>query len=564
MSQISNSNPMTRGKKILIIVLSCIFAVFVAAFICADVLISRAVHQKVNEALVNLPNCEAGCGDIHVYFFGGMAEVKDLYFRYTADEELVKQSIGKKQAAKLKQMPGIEVRIESVSVGRVFYGPLLSKNLLLHAIHIDHPSVELWLDEKHPELAFPQMRDTTLEKANMWLKEAVLNRFHIDDASLAYHSLREKTDIGVKALSLCVHDLAFNFVDTTFSYNDSVYSLDLDEFAVVVPDGLTRIEAHDIKTHNQKGLELGYTRIANTMPKNKMADIVKEPVTWMDLQIKSVKTSPFNPIRKALAKDYTLDNMDVVIEQMDVYRDNRYKPTKPFPMPQEILMALPVKFNIKQVNAKMKKINIELVLTSDKNVGQLTISDIKAKVKNVTNRKDQVMSIEGDCPFGTTGHAEAQVSMQMSKNSQFQTRLHAEKVQLNTLNPFLRPMLGITCDCNLDALDTHYTGDNVQATGTFRMLYQGLYVRVHEEDDIPIKALKDHAKFITSAANSLLPKSNPTSVDVRPRAYSVNWKRDEWKPFPLYLFGPMIDGIKKTMLPGLFVHEQTKNDDFSK
>ena len=95
------------------------------------------------------------------------------------------------------------------------------------------------------------------------------------------------------------------------------------------------------------------------------------------------------------------------------------------------------------------------------------------------------------------------------------------------------------------------------AGGTFKLLYHGLKVQVHKEDDIPFKIITRNAGTFTQLANTLVPKSNPSTVDIRPREYFVEWKRDEWKPFPLYMFGPCIDGIKKTMLPGLNVHMQT-------
>lgn len=66
-----------------------------------------------------------------------------------------------------------------------------------------------------------------------------------------------------------------------------------------------------------------------------------------------------------------------------------------------------------------------------------------------------------------------------------------------------------------------------------------------------------NAKLFEGVANSLIPKSNPTSVDIHPRAYEVEWKRDPWMEFPFYMFGPCIDGVKKTFLPGLYVHKQT-------
>ena len=75
---------------------------------------------------------------------------------------------------------------------------------------------------------------------------------------------------------------------------------------------------------------------------------------------------------------------------------------------------------------------------------------------------------------------------------------------------------------------------------------------------MPYKVVTKNADFITSAAKNLIPRSNPTEVDIRPRAYMVEWKRDSWQPFSLYLFGPCIDGVKMTMLPGLYVHKQTR------
>ena len=78
-------------------------------------------------------------------------------------------------------------------------------------------------------------------------------------------------------------------------------------------------------------------------------------------------------------------------------------------------------------------------------------------------------------------------------------------------------------------------------------------------DNIPYKIVTKNANTFTTLANTLMPKSNPTAVDVHPRAYEVEWKRDVWKPFPLYMFGPCINGAVETLLPGLYVHKEVKN-----
>ena len=73
--------------------------------------------------------------------------------------------------------------------------------------------------------------------------------------------------------------------------------------------------------------------------------------------------------------------------------------------------------------------------------------------------------------------------------------------------------------------------------------------------------IKKFGKTIEGFANNLIPKSNPTAVDIEPRRYKVSWKRDEWKPYPLYVFGPCINGVVETMLPGLYAHKQIRSTD---
>ena len=96
------------------------------------------------------------------------------------------------------------------------------------------------------------------------------------------------------------------------------------------------------------------------------------------------------------------------------------------------------------------------------------------------------------------------------------------------------------------------------------MQYHGLNVQVHKEDNIPYKIVKNNAKTFTTLANTLIPQSNPTSVDIGPRKYYVAWVRDIWSPVPLYYFGPCINGVVETMLPGLYVHKQVKSSTPSK
>ena len=542
---------MKKGTKITLIVLASILAFGIIVFVGADVAISRLAMKQVNKALAALPPeyGEASCGGIHLRLFSGTASIMDLDFYYRGE------SVSKKDST---ARPGIAIHVDRVDIGRFFYGTLFHHDILVSDVHVIRPSAELWLDDKHPETCFPQLpKDEKLDSVHRnspWLNRADLMHAHVHNASFKMHSLRTKLDLEADSVSLRVNGLGYVLADSTFHYNDSVYKFSLEHAAIIFPDGRMGMEVNDIAHRDQGELKLGYTRIYNTMNRWKLGEIVQEPVTWMDMKVESVVIAPFNPIRKALAQDYTLDNIKAVVSHMDVFRDTRFPPKKPFPMPQEAIMAIPVPLHISTVNADIKVIDVELASTKT-NCGKLQLKGIHADVKNITNRKGAKMEASGTCPV-SKGLANASFSMTMNKACEFGLDVHATDVDIAFLNPFLRPLIGITMDCYVDTLDTHYTGDDVASKGTFRMLYHGFDAKVHKEDDVPYKVITKNAGIINSAANSLLPKSNPTSLDIRPREYYVEWKRDVWSPFPLYLFGACINGAMKTFLPGLFVHEQ--------
>lgn len=537
---------MKKVTKITLIVVASILAVGAALFIGADVVLSRIATREVNKVLATLPFDTASCGGITVRVFSGTASVNDIRLSYRGAPIIHKKDT---------VYPGADISVDHINVGHIFYSMLLKKQVLVHDIHVVRPQVELWMDEKHPELCFPEMpKDTAQDSVAFPLNRAELMHFHLKYASLALHSIRTKLDVVVDSCSLSVHDLAF---DSTFHYCDSVYRFHLMHAKVITPDGLMRIETRDIEHRDQGPLMVGKTRIANNCPKMRLGDLAKAPMTWIDMTLKQVTTSPFNPIHKALAQDMTMDKIEAEVSEMHVFRDERYVPKIVYDMPQNIMRQIPVVFDIKQVDAKINKIFIEFAST-DKNIGKLDVNTITAHVSHATNRRGATMEAKGNCKLGQ-GKASAGFAMTMDKDCTWKLEMHAEEVNTSVLDHFVRPLVGITSDCQVDKLDVHYTGNSVQADGAFRMLYHGFKVEVHNDKDIPYKIIAKNAKTFTTLGNSLLPKSNPSSVDVAPRAYKITWKRNEYKPVPLYLFGPIIDGVKKTMLPGLYVHLQTKD-----
>lgn len=534
-----------RAHKIALIVLG-VFAVLLAVgFISADVIVSRLVQREVNKSLANLPGCHAECGKIHVRFFSGTASVEDLRFTYQGEYFRKRDTVPQ----------GINVHVERLQIGRLFYTPLLKKHIRVGEIRIVHPDVEVWVDEDHPENCFPTLHDAELEHAGQWSERVDLNYFRIKNASVRIHSVRSKLDVETDSCSVTLRHLAY--ADSVFSFCDSIYRVQIGHVVALSPDGWTRFDVHDIEHRDQGAFRIGATRIANTLSCKRMADITKAPADWMDMRIEEISTSPFNPIRKALAEDYTLESLKMTVYRAKSFRDERYLPKAPYPMPQEQILAVPVPFRIGRIDTKIRHMEMGYAVKDSCPPGELRFDRISLSMNNVTNRRGDTLSVAAFLPIDS-GEVSMNMRIIMDKGSHIETDMHIENVDAGFLSSMIRPMAGVSFSCHLDTVDGHFRGDTAQVIGTYRMLYHGLNVEAHKEDTTAYDIATRNADLVNAVANSLLPKSNPGALDIHPRAYNVEYKRDKWLFFPMYILGPCVEGSKMTVLPAIYFSKEIK------
>lgn len=539
---------MKRSAKITLWVVGVLVGTMAIVHLSADIIVSRIVQNKVHEALIDIPDVDVIVGDIYLDVLSGSVIVKDITF--------CTHSLTMEDPDTERRAPGLAFHLPTLAVLNVGYLELLRDHeLKITKVSLDDPQLILYIDEKHPEAILPTLpKDTTLEKAAIWLTELELKKVEINDFVARIHSTTSPLQLAIDSLSTTWRDIEYSFEDSTFSYNDSVYAFTLNSLKAQLPDGLFEMEVHDINHSDQGSLSVGYTHLLNTVSPSQLADIRQEQSAWIDMELSSVTTSPFNPIRKALAQDYTLDAIQVDAKRLHLDVDVRYQPVRHYGTPQDFLMSLPVRFNIKQVSALARKVDIDFSPTLD-NHSSMHLTNARAQMSNITNRRGAIWYNTAKVPFGGKGSAEASYHMYMDKHSTFELALKGKDIETEELNSFIRPLVSITTKCHINQLDIAYKGDKQKATGEFCMQYEGMEIHVHKEDKIPYEVITNNAELFEGIANSLIPKSNPGGLDAHPRRYYIQWKRDEMKPYPLYLFGPCIDGIKMTMLPGLYVHK---------
>lgn len=560
---------MKKASKIALIVVGAVVVFLALAIICADMIASRMVNKTVQEQ-INADSTTTTIltvGDIHVRLLSGCIDIDDIYL--SSDTTVVqlqdkKLVLTNAPAAKGKlKKTGMAVYIPRISVLFIDYVRYLKhREIDLYSLVVREPQIAVSLDEKNPESCLPVFSTSKSEEPSniditKWLKKAELSNLEIDCASAQLQSVRTKMVANVDSLSLDVNGLAFNLLDSAFSYNDSVYELSLQHAYFRLPDGSAEVDTRGLQTEDAGALKLGKTRFRNLISSVQMAEKAHDYVTWVDLSVNRVQTSAFNPIRKALAQDFTLDSVYADVQLLHVIRDQHIDPKCPFPTPQEILMQIPAKFAIKNVAAKVNTINVEFTMDA-RNYGKLDMNGLNAKLKNVSNKRNTVWTNHVHGSLGGGSELEATFDLHMDKASNFDVAIQGTNIEINVLNDFLRPIVGLSCESHVDTLRTHYTGDNKMAKGDFLMMYRGLEVQFHKDQDISVKEIRNFGGLIQGFANNLVPKSNPTLVDAAPRKYAVEWKRDEYKPYPLFVVGPCIMGVVQTMLPGLYVHKQIR------
>ena len=491
------------------IIIGCILAVFVVLFLIADSIISHVADKQIRQVLAEKYDGYADYSRLRISPWAGTVTVEDVAI---SSEDSMTLS---------KDKPGFALRVGRIAV----------RNLDLLSL----------------------IRTQTLPLCKIKLKDV--------QAQVVSDKQNPYMEIALGALEVHAHGVGYNLQDSTVVYNDSLYLLELSDLHFMAPDSLTAIDLERFYTKNAGPLEMAGLHVYNTVDRRELA--VRKgniPGTWADMNLDEIVTSPVNVIRMALAQQVAIDSVRVVSHQGGaIFRDARFKPKEPYPMPQEVIRACPIPLSIGNVAVDVDKLDIEIA-TTHVNSGNLSLADTKVEIKDASNKRGAaIRCIIHDARIGKSRSSGSMI-MHLDKNCNFETKVLVRGFELSYMDSLLCPLVGFTANAEVDTLRAHIFGDSERSHGDFCMIYHDFSVKVHKDENIPYHFITKNAGFVESFANTMLPKSNPPAHATAPRAYKVEWKRDVMSPFPLYMFGPIIDGAVKTMLPGLFVHDKIKEN----
>lgn len=373
-----------------------------------------------------------------------------------------------------------------------------------------------------------------------------VDRIRIKEGSVALATRKDHTSLRLDSLMLAAYDIRYNLLDSSLTYNDSVYLLQAAHIDYTSADGLFAAAVGSLQTEDAGSIVLTDIAGGNTDKKEDHAvRMGKQEVTWARFRLSEVRTSPVNIIRMALAKEVSLDTVSINAQMTDIYYDTHFPPKEPYPMPQEALLAMKMPLQIKCMNATLGVLH--LGMTSDgKHAGYLDLKKTNAHISNISNAPGSTMHTNLTTHIGgSTVHITT--DMKMNKRGTLTYQAELANLTGRDLRPLSEPLLGVELNCNFHNITTKCEGDNESMHGTFCMRYDSL--SLHVSDKGPVEELSKFAWLVNSFSSIVLYNRNPRSDHEEPVSFDVSATRDPMQPFPAYFIAVINDGILQTILP---------------
>lgn len=442
------------------------------------------------------------------------------------------------------------------------------KFLQVRSLHLYEPYAKVYMNElAQPSTSQPLTSSshegdlgvsTQIEDIKTFITGVTIDTLQLHNGQLDFESTNSHLQTHASGVSLALYGIGYSLIDEIpYHYNDSVYQFGVAQAAVRTPDDLVQINTSDISYADGGAFHIGNTHIYHTVDKWDLARRMGEgPATWIDMTVNSVRTSSKNIVKEVFSyKDgFYLDTIYVDVAEMNVFRDNRSKPTKPNTMPQAALLDLEYPFVLRSLKANVDKIHLNVAM-SEQAVGELNLNNIGVHVRNVTAIRNSTISVQAQGKVGK-GSVNATMALRVNPACNWSIDLKAKNLDFAQFNDLIYPLVGMQFGCDVHSLDTHYGGDSKTASGTFCMIYDNMTIFADKNSSSPFKVIGNLSGLINSAGRTLVTHSNPTKPGQDPRSYNVQWKNDPMQNIALFFIGPVINGSVATLLPGLFIHKR--------
>ncbi|MBP5397605.1 MAG: hypothetical protein J6Y32_03085 [Bacteroidales bacterium] len=528
---------MRRPKKKAAIALAIVLVVGLIVAL-GDGILSYFGQRQLRFALSEVPDARIEFGSFRLALLPGDVVLKDVEVD-TRDTTLI-------------SAPGILTQVGEIRLtGIQWLRALMGGDLKVGSLQLKRPRVSVVLPPDDPKSKSDRVPEE--EKADSTapasaLKTLSLSKLQIQDGAVHLSGVGSSLCLEASNLGFSLRDLSYRVADSVFTYNQDCYRVSLDSLDFTDEAGLSRIQAGSLRTENAGPIEANDLHMWVPYPKEKLADRMgKVAVMWYDVCLDRLQTSALNLPEMIQGDSIRVDSVRIEGSKAFICQDDRYPPAVPYPTIQEGINTLSKPLQIGCVDARLKEFTFQWVTEHIHN-GELPMRNAHIILKSVSNAPDNTMEMFVNLGMGKGSSLALSLWTRNDKKEHIRGKVVAQNLDVSLLDPFLRPLFGITAECQVHHIDGSFSGDKHGTTGELCMLYDGL--SVHAWEDSPYQVISSTSGLINFFAPLVLPKSNPVREGAEPKMAKIEVKRDPMVPYPGYLVQMLVSGMKNTLLPG--------------
>ena len=520
---------MSKRTTVITIAAVVMAAAFAAVALTADRIAEKAAAAQLHKTAAE-KGIELKWSDLRIRLLHGSVRIDSLQCR-----------IGQADSA------FIDLQVQRLYAGRIHRLKLLRERVLrIDKAELTGPQIETCSPREAAEMLKKQQHDKTRTK-RLPIARAEVKRVSIKDGRIAVSMLENKLQAAADSLCICLHEAAYDLRDSSLTFCDSLYAFSACGTDFLSTDGLFRLSVASAATADGGCLIASGIRGGNTdRPEKHALNAGKAAATWAQFDITELRTSPVNILRSLKQKEIKADTLTVQGNYATIYRNNQYPPRAPYPMPQEALAKVPVPIELRHADIALNKLKFSLT-TDGSNAGTLELKDLSARLRNITNHAGSTIHTALKSTLQDGGSINVHLDLKNNNMCTFGCKTEVTNTGGGNFGGFLRTIAGVNANCNIHRLNMDCHGDKHNQEGTFCMQYDSL--KIHIDKDSPIEKLGKLAGVANAFAPAVLVKSNPRHKGGEPQTYTTACTRNPWKPFPVYLFKPLGDGIVQTVLP---------------
>jgi hypothetical protein len=259
-------------------------------------------------------------------------------------------------------------------------------------------------------------------------------------------------------------------------------------------------------------------------------------------------------VQELLNGNLLADELTIKKASCKIFRDRSYpfkKENKVGHYPHQELQKIPVDVALKKVVVQQGYIEYKERSPQTGSSGNVVFDNVYATLHNVTNRqkdirRNGIFTINFNSRLLSSIPLSATLKLYLGNdNGKFTLNGSLKSTDATIFNRLSKPMAMVEINSgNINSLDFNFVGNDHQAKGIIRLLYNDLKIRIlkKDEEDREIKS----RKMVSLLANIVISDANPEKKKPE-RIVTVAYARDVNRSLFNLIWKAIFDGVQKTV-----------------